>query len=252
MKPRNTLLARLGKIYDISKKWIIYSDIFLILVLLYFGDFLGPLREMLLPAAVVSILAILLETLQNLEASISTSLKQREFSTITEAIPMLSDIVSHDKDRTIVDVIASTGGTTIPIILPRIIQSSPAANIEISLHLINPNSNFTQWFPPHWPQEAQLVIERVKTEFKSDRVRIGVYNYDNIPALHGIMVNKAHLLLGFFGWRHFSGKSQLTGAERPHRYFIRKEPNSEYFFDLFEDWLENSPCQLIYRFPETK
>jgi hypothetical protein len=250
VKSRSTLLTKLGNVYNISKKWIIYLDLFLILVLLYFGDFLAPLRDILLPTVVVSILAILLETIQSLEAGVSKSFVRREFPTILEAIPMLCEAVSHDKDRTIVEIIASTGGTTVSSVLPRIMQSSKASIIEISIHLVNPDSVFTNWFPSHWSQEAQVVIERVKSEIRSDRVRLTVYTYDNLPVLHGIMIDKTDLLLGFFGWKHFSGKVQLSGAERPHRYFTRKEVESDYFFDLFEDWLEYSPSQLVYRFPQ--
>ncbi|MBC8520827.1 MAG: hypothetical protein H8D26_02385 [Methanomicrobia archaeon] len=169
---------------------------------------------------------------------------------IVEALPTLSKIVSHDKDRTIIDIIASTGGTTISSLLPGIIQNSHANSIEISLLLIDSKSPFKDWFPNHWLGEVEMVIERIKNEFKNDKIRIDIYTYDNLPILHGIMVNKKHLIFGFFGWRHFSGKIQLSGAERPHRYYNRKEPGSEYFFDLFEDWFEHCPRELIYSFPE--
>jgi hypothetical protein len=252
MKPQPSLLAKLVKIYDTFKTWIIYLDLFFILVLLYFGSFLGSVRDILLPAAIVSALAIFFDTLKSLDTAVQAAFNLREFLTVIEAAPILSEIVSKDKDKTIVDIIASTGGTTLSSVLPTIAQSSPASSIEISLHLINPSSAFNKWFPQHWPQEAQMIIERVKTEISSRRFRVYVYTYDSLPVLHGIMINKTHLLLGFFGWKHFSGRSQLSGAERPHRYFIRKEPGAEYFFELFEDWLENSPCQIVYTFPEAK
>lgn len=246
MKSRPAIVQRLVGIYETSKKWIVSLDLFLILVLLYFGEFLGPLRDVLLPAAVVSIVGILLETLQRVEAKVSRSARPEEFPTISEALPMLADIVGEDKHKTTVEIIAATGGTTISTLLPTIVQSSPSPSIEVSLHVADPKGAFTKWCPRHWPQETEMVIERIRSEMSSDRVSFNVFTYETIPALHGVMLNRTHLLLGFFGWRYFSGTTQLSGAERPHRYFSRKEPASEYFFDLFEDWLEHCPCRQVH------
>ena len=215
-----------------------------------FVDFLGPLRDILLPAAIVSSIAILFETLKNLDTRVQTAFNLREFPTIIEAAPLLSEIVRRDKYKTIVDIIASTGGTSFSSVLPMICKALLPLMSKFLCISFNPNSAFSKWFPEHWSREAQTIIGRVKSEISNSRFKMNVYTYDSFPVIHGVMINRSHLLLGFFGWKHFSGRSQLSGAERPHRYFNRKDPGAEYFFDIFEDWLENGPCEIVFTFPE--
>jgi len=239
----------LKKKYELLKRWIVYAMLILILVVVYFGELLGPLRDTLLPAAVVSIIAIIYDTLENLEKG-TTSTQLREYPSIAEALPDLCEVVSKDKDKTLVEIISSTGGTTASSILPAIIRSSKANQIEIHLRLINPNSTYANTFPAHWIDETQLVIERLKNELTGNRIYFFIYLYDFIPCLHGILINKSHLMIGFFGWEHYSGRLQLAGAERPHRFITKKEIQYHYYFDLFSDWFEHSPSKLIYSYPD--
>jgi hypothetical protein len=181
-----------------------------------------------------------------LETRLSSALKYQEFGSLADTVPVLSDIVRANKTKTTIEIIAATGGTTTSTLLPTLLQNCQSDSIEVSLKLINPSSSFIQCFPPHWPQEVQTVIERLKTEYQSDKVRLSIYTYDYTPFLHGVLINKEYLALGFFGWTYLAGVRWLRGAERLHRCFSRAEPSSRYFFELFEDWWEHGPCQLVY------
>ena len=246
-KKQLTVIAKLKNIYEVAKKYIVYISIIVSVVVWYLGDFLGSLRLVLFPAAIGSIIGILMDTLFKLEGSISSSSK--EFSTIQEAVPQINEIIAHNKGPIDVQIIAATGATTLNTVFPQIIPGSTEFNI--SLYLVNPRSESAKWFPPHWEQEYQTTSERIQNEIKGNKVRINLFTYENLPNIHGVMINKEHLFIGFFGWRNYRGTIQLSGAERPHLYFKRLDPSSEFFFDLFEDWVDNSPQRLVYQYPST-
>jgi hypothetical protein len=251
VKSDPSLLERFQKIYATYKKWIVYAYLILILILIYLGDFLGSWREDLLPVAVVSVLAVIFETIQSLKTKVSQCLRPREFPTLAEALPMLSEVVGRARNKITVEIIAAAGGTTITTILPRIIESTSASRIDVTLLLVDSGSEVAQWFPEHWCNEVRMNVTRIRNEIRDQRLRIKVYTYSNLPCLHGIRIDKTHLMLGFFGWNETCGKPELSRAERrPHLYFTKEEPGSEYFFDLFENWLERVPRHLIFSYAD--
>lgn len=247
MKTQPALIARFRKMYEDSKKYIVFIDLIIIVAFLYFGDFLGPLRQVLFPAAIVSILGILMDTLFRLEANITDSPK--ELQTINEAIPIINEILLQKNGITNVEIIAATGATTINAMLLGLPKGFKPSDFDISLYIVNPSSVCAKWFPSHWAQEVQMTTTRIQDDLKNRGFRIKLYYYDNLPNIHGVMINRKHLFMGFFGWKNDLGTNQLSGAERPHRYLRRIDSEAEYYFELFEDWLENSPHQLIYQSP---
>ncbi|CAG0929333.1 hypothetical protein TFLX_01260 [Thermoflexales bacterium] len=183
-----------------------------------------------------------------------SALSVREFQTLAAAANSIAKITQQATERLVVDIIAGTGGTTVSSVLPVILQSTPASSIEVSLYLASKASPFSSYFPKHWSMEAEVVLERIRNgglASKNAQLKLDVFTYDFLPVFHGIMLNKGHLWLGFFGWRHFSGKVELSGAENPHHYYFRQEHYlADYFFRVFEDWLENMPCEKMYSFSE--
>ena len=248
MDGQDSLLVKLRELYEKAKKWILYADLVLIMLFLYFDDFLGPIRDALLPVVIISILSILIDTLSSLEKSIA-KLGKREYASVIDAIPVLCELAHRSKSPTRLDIIASTGGTTVSSVLPRIVPGCMDNGISIKIHLINPDSKLKDWFPSHWSIEVITIMERIKKEYVGDQIKVDVYYYENIPFVHGIMLDGKHLLMGFFGWDHFAGGVQLSGADRRHIFYQRSDPNSDYFFDLFEDWLNRSPSKLVYSHP---
>jgi transcriptional regulator with XRE-family HTH domain len=176
-----------------------------------------------------------------------------EFATIAAATNLIAEVAHRETEKLVVDILAATGGTTLSSILPVILKVTVAPTIEVSLYITNANSPFSSIFPSHWPKETEMVLERLKRGNLASPnavLRLNVYAYDFVPVFHGVMLNKSHLWLGYFGWRHFSGHVELSGAESPHRYYSRKEHlHAEYFFHIFEDWLESMPCDKVYTFP---
>jgi len=248
LKKQPTAIARLKNMYEVSKKYIVYVAIIISVAVWYLGDFLGSLRLILFPAAIGSTIGILMDTLFRLEASISSSSK--EFPTIQEVIPTINEIIAREKGPITVKIIAATGATTLNTVFPQIIRGLTEFNI--SLHVVNPSSLCAKWFPPHWEQEVQTTSSRIQNEIKDSKISIKLYTYEYLPNIHGVLINGKHLFIGFFGWRNYRGTIQLSGAERPHRYFTRIDSESEFFFDLFEDWFENAPHQLVYEYPGAK
>lgn len=239
-------LRRLHQLYDRIKRPVAYLSLFLAVVLFYFGDYLGEVRDVLLPAALCVLLGLLLNTLLSVEKSLASRTPTQDFPTITDAVPLLCDAVKLDRDVTIIDVLAATGGTTMTAILPRLLQASGAPHVQIRLRLVDPNSPFARWFPSHWRNEIAVVTERLKSELAGSRCAVDLFYYTNLPCIHGVMLNNTHLVLGFFGWTNYSGGVHLSGAERTHRYYTRGDRDAEYFFDLFSDWCRNCPQKQVF------
>ena len=236
---------RVQRMYAISRKWIYYGSLVLVLAVVYFGNFLGGLAEWLIPAAAVAILGILFETLQSLEKRVSETIEAHEFDDILECLPRLGEIIERDKDTTTIEVLAATGGTTLTHVLPKLIQKSRAKRIAIELHVIHPDGSQARYYPEHWPKEARLTIQRAQDELGDSRTSIRVYKDEYLPPVHGLLVNNYHLVLGFYGWTIIGDARQLSGAQQPHRYLCRSDPNAEYWFGLFEDWLRKAPTERI-------
>jgi len=234
------LLRKIPKVYHRAKKWIIYADILFLLVVLYFGEILGPWREKLFATAALGMLAIFFEILLSVSEMLETKPEAKAYPTIYEALPKIKEIVSRDREITSIKVIAATGGTTVATLLPAIASSSPARKIDVHMGILDPDTPYKEWIPHHWPAESKTTIERVNEEF-GGRISIDLFLFQALPAPHGLLINDEHLFLGFFSWMKVGEKPQLSGAQLPHRYFRRGEPGSSYYFDLFESWFENSP-----------
>lgn len=241
MNLKEPILKRVSKTYEKAKKWVVYVDIAFLLIVLYFGDILGPWREKLFATAALGVLAILFETLVSLSDNLGTKPETSLFPTISAAFPKIREIVSHDKQVTSVKIIAATGGTTVRIILPEIASSSPARRIEFSIGILDPNNPYKEWTPPYWPQEGKATIERLRMGFENERISINLRLFKTLQVPHGLLINNEHLFLAFFSWTERDEKVQLTSAQLPHHYYHVSNPESAYYFNLFESWV-NSPA----------
>lgn len=172
---------------------------------------------------------------------------QARLPSIVDAMPMLTDIIAHSEGIAKLQIISATGATTWGSLLPQLIQVPQRPHLHISIYICNPEEMTKPWFADHWSAEAMMVVDRIRRgEVVGDDIRIKLYLYDNMPAIHGLMINDEDLIIGFFGWREVAGVPRLAGAERPHLYYNRADDGAPYFFDLFEDWLANCPKELVY------
>jgi len=244
MNYKEPISKRIPKIYEKVKNWVIIADIIFIFIIFYFGDFLGPWREKLLVTAALGILGILFEILISISNNLKIKPETSVVPSIYEALPKIKEIVSHDKQTTSIKIIATTGGTTVATILPSIISSSSARKIEVSLGILDPNTPYKKWVPPHWPSECETTIQRLKKEFKDDRTSIDLFLFKILPVPHGLLINNEHLFLGFFSWIKSGKKYKLSGAQLSHHYYHVSKPESKYYFNLFESWFMYCPQKL--------
>jgi hypothetical protein len=219
---------------------LVYASVAIVVAVLYIGSFLGPVKDILWPAAVGILIAFFIQSLQTIEkASVDTV--QGGFTSAVEAVPELAEHVRHDKDVTDIRIIAATGWTTVRQVLPDICKASSARSIRITLNVIDNKGPFADVYPGHWAGEVDRTVERAHEQFAGPRFRLTMNAYSYLPAVHGILVNNEHLLLGFFGWDTSSGQPELTGAERPHRLYRRSDASSVQLFEVFDAWFEHGP-----------
>ena len=245
MNLKEPLLRRIPKIYEKVRSWIIYSAMIFLIVILYFGDTLGPWREKLIVTAALGILAILFEILLDISKNLKIKPKIEVFPSLYEALPRMREMVSRDK-QTSMKIIAATGASTVATILPSIISSSPAGKINISMGILAPDTPYKEWIPHRWPGEIETTIGQLE-ELVSERISVDLFLFEMLPVTHGLILNDEHLFLGFFGWITSSGKSQLSGAQLPHNYYHKSHPEYEYCCNLFESWFTHSPRRELKR-----
>ena len=248
MKKQEHNVRYFSRIYERTKKWLIVADILFLVIVFYLGDLLnlGALRDQLLVAAAIGILAILFEILM----FISENMKPKPevtFSSLYEALPKINEMVEDDKEITSIKIIAATGGTTVSSILPSIVKNSQAKKLEISMGVIDPDTPYREWLPSRWPAEVRTSIKRLADEFESERISVDIFYFRVLPVTHGLLINDKHLFLGFFGWTESNNRPLLAGAQLPHRYYNASEPDSKYQFDLFRSWFEHCPRKTYNR-----
>jgi len=237
-------------VQDYYKKWkryIIFIDLVFILIVFYASSYFLPLRDALLPAALIGAFGILLETLFSINDSLQQELGLTDFDDVTQALPEITKILKSAKgNKIIINIIASSGGTTINTIVPTLISQSEGS-LDINLLIINPDREQPEFLPGHWIPEAKTTINRLKQikDTADQKVIISCSTYNYIPCLHGVMIDDQHLFLGFFNWEKTGNITELSGAQQPHVYY-RRTSSYENLFKLFESWFESAPKELLF------
>lgn len=236
-------LERVSKIYkEKARKWIIIADIVFLVFLFYFGGVLGSVRDKLIPAAALGVLAILFELLMSISSTLRAESESIVFPSLSEALPKIREIVSHDKQKTSLKIMAATGGTTLATILPSIRESSSARKLEVTIGILDPATPYKEWIPSDWPPEIDRSITRLRSDFTDDdRTSINTFLFRILPATHGLLIDDDHLFLGFYDWTTSGKRYRLSGAELPHHYYQRSKPEHKYYFDLFDSWFQHCP-----------
>ncbi|UTT71285.1 hypothetical protein NMQ03_09480 [Arthrobacter sp. DNA4] len=237
-------LLMLKVAYERLRLPLVYASIAIVVAVLYLDSFLGPVKDGLLPAAIGVLLAFGIQSLQNLEKQGLESFTGA-YTTALEAVPELSKYVEHDREVTDIHVIAATGWTTVRQVLPTICKASSAKRIRITLNVVDNAGPFADVYPGHWGTEVDHTLQRVREQFSDPRYEVVVNAYSYLPAVHGILLNNEYLLLGFFGWDTASGRPELSGAERPHRLYRRRDTTSTQLFEVFDAWFDHGPQRQI-------
>ena len=241
MNSNRDLLKRISRIYEKVKKCVIYVDIIFLAVLFSLGHFFGHWYVELITAGVFAILLILFEVLLSISSSLQTRPETSVFPSLSDALPKIREIVSHDREKTSVKIIAATGGTTLVAILPEIKHASHAKKLEVRIGILDPDTPYKELIPQHWPSEINTSIARLTAEPSDNQTSMDYFLFTILPVTHGLLINDEHLFLGFFSWTRKDDKRQLGGAELPHYYYQRSKPEHKYYFDLFDSWFQYCP-----------
>lgn len=248
MQKITTTLQRFSFLLDRAKKWFFYLGLITILVVIYYGEFLGDLRNTLLPAVAAAMLGILFETVQSLESKVLQSIKVQEYERIIDTLPLIKKLAKSNSNKVRIEIIAITGGTTRNTIIPTIMEEnkSNGKEIDISVWIIDTESPFSATFPEHWEQSTKTTISRMIEQSKSKNVSVEISTYSSIPFVHGIRIDGSHLILGFSGPMEIGGLKLWRGAERPHRYFRKGDPGAEQMFKVFDQWCTDFPTKRVF------
>lgn len=232
--------------YERARLWIAYASVLFVILVLYLGSFLGPIRDFLLPAALGVLTAFAIQSLQTIERQTGQSVTEGEYANLVAAIPRLQKIVECDDEVTEVKIISATGWTTVRQVLPALCKSSKASYIRVWMQVVDGSGSQSDIYPEHWVSETKRTLSRIEKEFTDPRVSVSVTAYRYLPPVHGLLLNDLYLLVGFFGWAHTGPHAELTGAEEPHRLYRRGDAASSQLFGIFDEWFHHVPREVVY------
>lgn len=237
---------KLQDIYARLKTFVAYSSLLILIVVAYADELIGPLRDILFPAAAVILLGIMLETLFNLSGNLTGFLQMQTYDSIVTALPKIIEVMSRSrKDTHTISLIVITGGTTFNAIFPYI-RAMTKRNIRLEILLMDPKSPMMQFAPRHWSNEITSTLTRLQAEYINGEVvkiqRCALYQ--NLPAIHGILINDNDLFLGHVGWERTPSGEIMAGAQKQHRYYSLNS-FSQHYFELFRDWTQFCPVREI-------
>jgi len=227
---------------------VVYASVGIVVGVLYFGSFLGPAKDALLPAAIGILAAFTVRSLQSIESQTGVG-EEGTYPTVLAALPQLETFVSRDREVTDIKVIAATGWTTTRQLLPRLCTESPARHVRVAMHVVDNAGPFKDVYPSHWCEEVDRTLARLQRDYTDPRFELAVSAYTYLPAFHGILINDNFLLIGFFAWDTSSVSPELSGAEQPHRLYRRGDPSSSQLFEVFDAWFRYGPQRLLVTLP---
>lgn len=141
------------------------------------------------------------------------------------------------------EVIASTAGA----VYPNVLEQKLPGNLRLTVHLVNPDSPLNSILPGHWPDNGRTFLQNLKgLARKRPRWSVDCWLYDHIPCVHGFMIDRQELFIGFYRWEKTGDETELVGAQAPYRRFRRNAATEDHFL-LFESWL-NSPTAKQHKF----
>jgi len=236
-------ITKLQYIYKKYQRRLLYVDLVIILVVFYFGNYFEWVKNVVLPAAIVSALAIIIEILFSMSNFIESNYT-KEYKTVGEVLSKIVSIIQNEeKAQQEIIVVGSSGGTTINVMIQNIIDTAKSP-FKVSLLIANPESKMSHYFPDHWALESETTINRLKSVLseKPKNLVVECFVHDFIPSIAGILINEKHLFLGAYVWNENNKK--MSAQFNPLLYFFRS-PENETQFKIFESWFYNSPKTKI-------
>jgi hypothetical protein len=233
-------------IYHRVKTWLTALAIVAPLAL-HYGPVPREWEARALPLAIACAFGITVEMLVSIERKLDAKLAYKRYEHVADCIPDIIDLVAQPsrKGPHVVKVLASTGGTTVNVLLPRIINAVRATHctIDFRICLVNPASPLSSLMPTHWVDEARVSVKRLMDEAAAE-LKLTCSQYDYVPCLRGILIDDSHLFLGFFSWSD-GNKDFISGSAQPH-FYLRRDVQNDYVFRLWEGWFDYAPSERIF------
>ncbi len=240
-RDKPSLLARVTLGVQAVRPWFVWSSVAVVVLVWYFGAFLGSLRDVLLPAATGLLIAFAVDSLVRIERSTQAAAGGADFDGVEKAVPTIADLVRRDRRVTDLKVIAASGRTTVDVVLNAVSKASPAPLIRLCLLVVDADGPFAAAYPAHWAMEVERTHRVLRDNYDNRRFEIEVHKYGYLPTIHGVLVNDRALLFGHFGWDPDKVPRELAGAQRPHHLYARNDPNADQVFEIFDEWFGSSP-----------
>lgn len=234
----------IGRLYHRINTWLAVLAIATPLIL-HYAPLPAEWERNALPIALGCAFGIVVELLISIDKKLDRRPVAKQYRSFTEAIPdILSLATSRKRGKHVIKVLASTGATTVNALLPGLLAAIRKQQVQIDIHinLVNPDSPLRALMPAHWAAEVPISVDRLRKSAATG-VEIMCSKYDYVPCLRGVLVDDAHLFVGFFTWSSAKPDS-LSGSEQPH-FYLRRDATNGYLFQLWGGWFSYAPSVRV-------
>jgi len=236
------------QVYQKSERILVYGALSFIVVVFYFGHFLGPLRDRLLPGAIAGIFAILFKTMFSIIDIIAKKYSGEKYQDLNEVTPKILELLKRRTSNChTIKTIGSTGATLPDGLFSYLCQDS-SIHVNVILYLVDPDSPIINHMPKYWPDETRYFLNRLKTEVIKNlgsRVSLELWMFDHIPCISGYLIDDQHLFLNFYVWKQSENQEWFLKSHSEAYVYYRRSEETERYFGMFESWIDGPPCKKV-------
>jgi hypothetical protein len=211
-------------------------------------------------ALAVTILFLIFDLFNNLNKRLDTidsKLKEEEpptYNDFPSALPFIKEILTErllqnkDVSIKILGVSAQfSWKNLIELTLPELFNiGHKKPKISVEIVIVNP-SVLHQWGQELLKKESENTLEHLpifkkdyKNYFNENRVSVDIWQYDNIPHWHGVLIDNDIFFMGRCKWKILNGtRYRLEVGQKEYRQFTKSDRfRGEVRIELFEQWFD--------------
>ena len=126
-------------------------------------------------------------------------------------------------------------------------------NMNIVFCMIDSNSPNIRCLRNNWGDTADVFYNSIKRymedndeELKRRSINIQIFRYNNVPVIHGILINEEHLFLSYTSWTR---NDRMEGALNFYSYYNLDSEIGKSHIEIFKNWINHikkNKCQDIF------
>lgn len=197
----------------------------------------------------------LAKTLKTRLDKIDANLKEPSppfYPDFNDALPVIKKTISRSLEKNgeveikILAVSAQySWKSLIETIIPQFLRINKSISIKIEMLIVKP-ALLHNWGQRELENDANNTIigienfkRRYKTAFDENKISLDLYQYDNIPHWHGILIDKSVLFMGRCKWEKIGSHYHLLVGQIDYRQFAKSDRfGGDARLELMDNWID--------------